>query len=79
MLKKIADFIKRNTVRITAFVTAVIGLLLAFDAVQWSQAQVGAILTVLGAFLAFFISGTVTANERLTGKMWEGYTGVNEE
>lgn len=72
-------FIATNTVRITALVQAVIATLLVFDVVTWSTTQIGVVEGLIAAIIALFVSGTVTANVRITDKMWGGYTGVGDD
>lgn len=74
------NWIAKNTVRITALAAAVIALLLGFEVIDWSQEQVALVMGALAAFLAFFVSATVTANVRLgDGSVFGGYLGKGDE
>jgi hypothetical protein len=76
IMSQLKEWIAKNTVRITALASAIIALGLKFEWWTWDTEEVALVMGLLAAFLAFFVSGTVTANIRIgDGSVWGGLTG----
>lgn len=58
-LKTFIQRVTRNSNPLTGFVTATIGLLIIFDVANFTDIQIGAILTFIGA-LVVFLSAYIT-------------------
>lgn len=64
MLHNLIEKLRNEPVLVTGFVTAVIGLLVAFG-LELSDEQVGAILALVGSVLAIVARKRVTPNRKL--------------
>lgn len=53
-LRAISQFLQDKSIQVIAFVQALIGLLLGFEVIHWTSVQIGLVMTLLSAFLAFF-------------------------
>lgn len=63
-MKNLIEKLRNEPVLVTGFVTAVLGLLVAFG-LELSDEQIGAILAVVGAALAIVARQKVTPNRKL--------------
>lgn len=76
-MKKVSDWLKRNTVRIPAVVLLGIEGGEVFDLFTLSPSQEDWVVRAVAGFLLLVTGGTVTANARLSdGKAWGGYGGL---
>jgi hypothetical protein len=76
--RSISTFLREKPVSITALSVAVMNLLATLNIDPFTSPDVvSKINLVVAAFLGLFVTKTVTANVRLTGKALGGYGGVS--
>lgn len=79
-MAQLIDWISKNTVRIPAFILALIGALMEFELIDWTESQTSTFMILVGAGLALITGKTVTANSRIgDGGVWGSIFGKVDE